>query len=142
MPRVISIGRLDINSEGLILLTNNGDLARHIELPKNNFMRKYKVRVKGFIDEKKLKSLSKGIKINNIKYKRITAKLIKQSTSNAWISMELKEGKNREIRKICNHFDWQVNRLIRTHYGEYSINNLKPGDVDEITNHCFQKFII
>ena len=71
MPRVISIGRLDINSEGLILLTNNGDLARHIELPKNNFMRKYKVRVKGFIDEKKLKSLSKGIKINNINYARI-----------------------------------------------------------------------
>ena len=140
IPRVISIGRLDINSEGLLLLTNNGNLARHIELPKNKFIRKYRVRLKGLVDKKKLQSLSSGINIDNTKYKAIKAKLIKQNSSNAWITMELSEGKNREIRKICNHFGWQVNRLIRTHYGEYSLQNLKPGDLQEIKNHSFQKY--
>ncbi len=130
--RMIAIGRLDLNSEGLLLLTNNGELARKLELPKNGFIRKYKVRVFGQIDEKKLKILKKGIEIDGFKYKSILAKLQKQQKSNAWISMAFKEGKNREIRKIMSHFGYPVNKLIRISYGPFSLNSLKPGDLIEI----------
>ena len=141
MPRVISIGRLDINSEGLILLTNNGDLSRFFELPKNKIIRKYKVRVRGIVNKEKLISLKNGITIDQIIYKSINAKLIKQSSSNAWIHIILNEGKNREIRKICSHFGWNVNKLIRIEYGNYSIKNLKPGQVTEIKNNSLRKFL-
>ena len=130
--RMIAIGRLDLNSEGLLLLTNSGELARKLELPKNGFIRKYKVRVFGQIDEKKLTILKKGIEIDGFKYKSILAKLQKQQKSNAWISMAFKEGKNREIRKIMSHFGYPVNKLIRISYGPFSLNSLKPGDLIEI----------
>ena len=129
---MIAIGRLDLNSEGLLLLTNSGELARKLELPKNGFIRKYKVRVFGQIDEKKLTILKKGIEIDGFKYKSILAKLQKQQKSNAWISMAFKEGKNREIRKIMSHFGYPVNKLIRISYGPFSLNSLKPGDLIEI----------
>ena len=130
--RVIAIGRLDINSEGLLLLTNNGELARKLELPKNGFIRKYKVRIYGQIDQKKLSILKKGIEIDGVQYKSILAKLENQQKSNAWISMTLKEGKNREIRKIMTHFGYSVNRLIRISYGPFNLNSLKPGSLIEI----------
>ena len=141
MPRVISIGRLDINSEGLILLTNNGDLSRFFELPKNKIIRKYKVRVRGIINKEKLISLKNGITIDQVIYKSINAKLIKQSSSNAWINIILSEGKNREIRKICSYFGWDVNKLIRIEYGNYSIKNIKPGQITEIKNNSFRKLL-
>ena len=134
---IISIGRLDINSEGLILLTNNGDLARHFELPKSNFERVYKVRIQGKVDKIKLKELEKGIMVDKIKYKPIYAKLLKQMGSNAWIEMKLTEGKNREIRKICSSYGWRVNRLIRIKFGEFHIGNLKPGNIKEIKKHNY-----
>ena len=137
LSKIISIGRLDINSEGLILLTNNGDLARYFELPKSKFQRIYKVRVQGKINESKLLRLNKGIKVNNINYKPLEAKLEKQMNSNAWIIMKLGEGKNREIRKICSSFGWRVNRLIRIQYGQFSIGNLKPGEINEIKKHPY-----
>ena len=130
--RMIAIGRLDINSEGLLLLTNSGDLARKLELPKNGFLRSYKVRVYGQIDKKKLTFLKKGIEIDGVKYKSIAAKLDNQQKSNAWITMALNEGKNKEIRKIMTYFGYSVNRLIRISYGPFSLNSLKPGDLVEI----------
>ena len=98
--RIISVGRLDMNSEGLLLLTNDGDLARKLELPSNGYIRTYKVRVHGNVDVKKISSLKEGIAINGIKYKSIYAKLDKKQNTNAWLKVSIKEGKNREIRKI------------------------------------------
>ena len=132
LPRVISIGRLDINSEGLLLLTNNGFLARKMEHPKFNWTRKYRVRVHGNISQKKLDSLNNNLNINGQSYKPIIGTLEKQLNSNAWISMKLKEGKNREIRKIMDYYKWPVSRLIRTKYGPFSISNLKPGELEEV----------
>ena len=140
LKNLISVGRLDINSEGLLLLTNNGELSRYFELPKNSFRRQYRVRVQGIVDKNKLSILKKGIKIKNFSYKPIIADLEKQSNTNAWIKMTITEGKNREIRKICSHFGWRVNRLIRIKYGEFSIGNLKPGEIKEIKKHTYINF--
>ena len=140
LKNLISVGRLDINSEGLLLLTNNGELSRYFELPKNSFRRQYRVRVQGIVDKNKLSILKKGIKIKNFSYKPIIADLEKQSNTNAWIKMTITEGKNREIRKICSHFGWRVNRLIRIKYGEFSIGNLKPGEIKEIKKHNYINF--
>ncbi len=140
LKNLISVGRLDINSEGLLLLTNNGELSRYFELPKNSFRRQYRVRVQGIVDKNKLSILKKGIKIKNFNYKPIIADLERQSKTNAWIKMTITEGKNREIRKICSHFGWRVNRLIRIKYGEFSIGNLKPGEIKEIKKHTYINF--
>jgi len=137
LSKIISVGRLDINSEGLIIMTNNGDLARYFELPKSEFKRIYKVRVQGKVDSVSLAKLSKGITIEGTKYKAIRAKLEKQMNSNAWIIMELKEGKNREIRKICKHLGWRVNKLIRIQFGQFNIGKLKPGEIIELKNHPY-----
>ena len=139
-PRLITIGRLDINSEGLLLFTNNGDLARYFELPKNNLKRKYRVRVNGKVSKNKLLSLRQGIRIDNISFKPIKANLEKQMKTNAWINMTLSEGKNREIRKICSYFGWRVNKLIRINYGKFSLGNLKPGQIKEVYNHSYHNF--
>ena len=132
LPRVISIGRLDINSEGLLLLTNNGSLARKMEHPKYNWTRKYRVRVYGNISQKKLDRLNNNLNINGQLYKPIVGILEKQLNSNAWVSIKLKEGKNREIRKIMEYNKWPVSRLIGTKYGPFSVSNLKPGEFEEI----------
>ena len=137
LSKIISVGRLDINSEGLIIMTNNGDLARYFELPKSKFKRIYKVRVQGKVDNVSLSKLSKGITIEGIRYKAIRAELKKQTNSNAWIIMELKEGKNREIRKICKHLGWRVNKLIRIQFGQFNIGKLKPGEIIELKNHKY-----
>lgn len=131
LPRVISIGRLDINSEGLLLLTNNGDLARWCEHPQQAWERHYRVRVYGQVNAKDLQQLADGITIEGMHYDAIRAHLDGQKGRNAWITMILREGKNREIRRICEHFDWQVNRLIRTNYGPFALGTLKPGEVKE-----------
>lgn len=137
VPRVISVGRLDINSEGLLLLTNNGDLARYLELPKNKLIRVYKVEVQGRVKKIRLLNLAKGLTIDNFKYKPIKARLEKQMQSNASIIMNLIEGKNREIRKICSHLGWRVIKLIRIKYGKFNIGTLKPGQIKEIKNHSY-----
>lgn len=132
LPRVISIGRLDLNSEGLILLTNDGELARHLELPSTGWVRTYRVRVYGHVDSQTLKNLKKGITVEGIHYGAITATLERQQGDNAWLLVSLKEGKNREIRRVFEHLGWPVNRLIRTHYGPYELGTLKPGEVKAV----------
>lgn len=132
MPRVISIGRLDLNSEGLLLLTNNGELSRKLELPSNGWARRYKVRVHGFVDEKKLASLINGIEIDGIKYGSIKVEIEKKTGTNTWLLITLTEGKNREIRKVMKAVGLNVNRLIRLSYGPFQLGHLKEGEVKEI----------
>ena len=140
LPRIVTVGRLDLNSEGLLLLTNSGSFSRHLELPKNSFIREYKVKVRGKIDIEKLKNLKKGIIIKGIKYGAIEANILKKSETNAWIKMRLIEGKNREIRKIMNFFGWTVNKLKRISYGPIKLKNLKKNEIKEINiNKYFKK---
>ncbi len=136
LPRVISVGRLDLNSEGLLLLTNNGELARYLELPENALERKYRVRVFGQVDEKKLAALKDGITIKDpengekIRYAPIKARIEKTGRGrNSWLLFTLQEGRNREIRKICQHMGLSVNRLIRISYGDFHLGNLPVGGV-------------
>ena len=132
LPRVISIGRLDINSEGLLLLTNNGELARKFELPSNRFERIYKVRARGNIIASMLKTTKQDIKIDHIIYHIDSIKLLKSNKSNSWYEVILHEGKNREIRKIFKYFGLEVNRLIRIKYGPYLLGDLKPSEYSEV----------
>ncbi len=132
--RLISVGRLDMDSEGLLLLTNDGDLARRLELPSTGWLRKYRVRVHGYVIKKDLELLKNGITIDGIRYGKIEAKLDKQQGSNAWLTLGIREGKNREVRKIMNHLGYKVNRLIRISFGPFQIKNLSSGDIEEVKN--------
>ena len=132
MPRVISVGRLDLNSEGLLLLTNSGELSRKLELPKNGWSRRYKVRVHGFVDKKKLAELEKGVTIDGVNYGMCKVEFSGQSASNAWLTVTLSEGKNREIRKLMKYIGLEVSRLIRLSYGPFQLGSLKRGEVKEV----------
>ncbi len=132
LPRLMPIGRLDMNSEGLLLLTNDGALKRQLELPTTGWQRRYRVRVHGDVNEAKLASLAKGITIDGFDYGPIEAHLERTLGKNAWISVALREGKNREIRKVMEHFGWPVNRLIRVSFGPFHLGNLPKKEVDEI----------
>jgi 23S rRNA pseudouridine2605 synthase len=132
LPRVVSIGRLDFNSEGLILLTNDGALARHLELPDTGWTRRYRVRVHGLVDPGRLAALAKGVTIAGIRYAGIEAGLDKVQGSNAWLTMAVREGKNREIRKVCEHLDLRVTRLIRVSYGPFQLGQLARGAAEEV----------
>ena len=129
LPRVISVGRLDLNSEGLLLLTNDGGLARHLELPSTGWTRKYRVRVRGLVDPVKLNNLADGVIIDGIHYGEVLSRLDNQMPSNAWLTVAIKEGKNREIRHIMEYLGYPVSRLIRLSFGPFSLGNLKNGDV-------------
>lgn len=130
--RVVSVGRLDLNSEGLLLLTNDGGLARELELPSNQWVRTYRVRVFGHVSDDKLAELKAGITVDGVKYGSIDARIEKQTGRNAWLIVSLTEGKNREIRRVMEHLELQVNRLIRTHYGPFRLDPLERGDVQMI----------
>ncbi len=132
MPRVISIGRLDLNSEGLLILTNDGELSRNLELPSTKWVRRYKVKVTGFVDEKKLADLKNGIEVDGIKYGSIDVQIENQSKSITWLLVSLTEGKNREIRRVMAHLGLTVARLIRLSYGPFQLGNLKRGGVKEV----------
>ena len=132
LPRVLSIGRLDLNTEGLLLLTNDGELARHLELPSTGWSRRYRVRVHGRVDEKALKRLEKGITIEGTRYAPIEARVDSVQRSNAWLSMTLREGKNREIRKVLEHLGLQVTRLIRISYGPFQLGELPTGQTAQV----------
>jgi len=138
MPRVVSIGRLDLNTEGLLLLTNDGGLAGHLELLATGWSRRYRIRVHGKVDEAALKRLAKGITVAGTRYAAIEAKLDTVQRSNAWISMTLREGKNREIRKVLEHLGLQVTRLIRTSYGPFQLGELPPGQVAQVRRHSLR----
>lgn len=132
MPRVISIGRLDVSSEGLLLLTNDGDLARRLELPSTGWLRRYRVRVHGRPDAAALTRLREGITVDEVRYGPIAATVDRQTGANAWLTFALREGKNREVRRVLEHLGLPVNRLIRIAYGPFQLGTLKPGETDEI----------
>lgn len=132
MPRVISVGRLDLNSEGLLLLTNNGELSRKLELPENGWSRRYKVRVHGFVNKNKLSDLAKGVTVDGVSYGPVKVELESQNGTNSWLLVTLNEGKNREIRKLMKSIGLEVARLIRLSYGPFQLGTLKKGEVREI----------
>ncbi len=139
MPRVISVGRLDLNSEGLLLLTNNGELSRKLELPENGWSRRYKVKVHGFVDTKKLASLEKGATVDGINYGPVKAEIETEKGTNAWLIITLSEGKNREIRKLMKSIGLDVARLIRLSYGPFQLGALKKGEVKEVPAKVLQE---
>jgi 23S rRNA pseudouridine2605 synthase len=132
LPRVVSVGRLDLTSEGLLLLTNDGALARRLELPATGWLRRYRVRVNGKPDAEALEKLGKGIEIEGIRYGAIEAKLDRQQGANAWLTVGLREGKNREVRRVMEHLGLPVTRLIRLAYGPFQLGSLPRGAVDEV----------
>lgn len=132
LPRVISVGRLDLNSEGLLLLTNNGEISRKLELPENGWSRRYKVRVHGFVNKNKLADLAKGATVDGINYGPVKAELESQNGTNSWLIVTLNEGKNREVRKLMKSIGLEVARLIRLSYGPFQLGSLKKGEVREV----------
>ena len=132
LPRVMNIGRLDMNSEGLLLLTNDGAIKRRLELPSTGWLRRYRVRVKGAPDDEMLALLRKGAKIEGLNFRGMDISLDRQKGANAWLTIGLREGKNREIRRAIEHIGLMVNRLIRISYGPFQLGNLKSGEVEEV----------
>jgi len=132
LPRVISIGRLDLNSEGLLLLTNDGDLARQLELPSSGVVRRYRARAYGRASQEKLDKLKVGITVEGVAYGPIDAEIERGQGSNVWIGVGLAEGKNREVRKVLEALGLKVNRLIRVAYGPLELGDLQPGEVQEV----------
>lgn len=132
MPRVMSIGRLDLNSEGLLLLTNDGELKRRLELPSTGWLRKYRVRVKGNPTDADLEPLRRGITVDGEKFQPMQVIMDRHQGANAWLTVGLREGKNREIRRAMMEIGLTVNRLIRTSYGPFRLNEMEPGDVEEV----------
>ncbi|HEX5452924.1 MAG TPA: pseudouridine synthase [Stellaceae bacterium] len=132
LPRLISIGRLDLNSEGLLLLTNDGALARRLELPATGWIRRYRVRVHGTVDPASLEALARGVTVDGVAYGPIRAHLDRQQGSNAWITLSLQEGKNREVRRAMGHLGLPVTRLIRLAYGPFQLGHLARGAIDEV----------
>ncbi|MCR6629715.1 MAG: rRNA pseudouridine synthase [Magnetospirillum sp.] len=139
MPRVISVGRLDYASEGLLLLTNDGELARKLELPSNSWIRRYRVRVHGEVDPERLVPLEKGITIEGVRYGSIKAILDRQKGANAWVTVSIREGKNREVRRVFEHLGWPVLRLIRVAYGPFQLGSLEEGAVEEVPAKVFKE---
>ena len=132
LPRLISVGRLDLNSEGLLLLTNDGGLARRLELPATGWIRRYRVRVHGAVDPARLAGLASGVTIDGIAYGPIRAALDRTQGSNAWLTLALQEGKNREIRRVLDHLGYPVTRLIRVAYGPFQLGHLGRGEIEEV----------
>jgi 23S rRNA pseudouridine2605 synthase len=139
LPRLISVGRLDLTSEGLLLLTNDGALARRLELPATGWLRRYKVRVHGIVDPARLAALEKGVTIDGVAYESIHARLERQQGSNAWIALSLREGKNREVRKVMEHLGYPVTRLIRLSYGPFQLGHLERGAIDEVPRKVLEE---
>jgi 23S rRNA pseudouridine2605 synthase len=140
LPRVVSVGRLDINSEGLLLLTNDGGLARYLELPANALKRCYRMRLHGPVNVARLARLRQGVAVDGVRYGAMDARLEgPHSGSNLWLVITLKEGKNREIRKVMEHMGLQVTRLIRTAYGPFELGHLPPGAAVEVAPHTLEE---
>ncbi len=133
MGHIISVGRLDLNSEGLLLLTNDGELARRLELPSSHIRRTYRVRISGKLTPTMIEQIKKGVRIKSVQYKGADIECEKESLGkNQWIKITLSEGKNREIRKIMEYFGFSVSRLIRISYGPYELGDLKSGQIKEV----------
>jgi 23S rRNA pseudouridine2605 synthase len=139
LPRLVSVGRIDLNSEGLLLLTNDGTLAREMELPARGWLRRYRVRVHGKVDPARLAELDAGITIDRVAYGPIRAVLDRQQPSNAWITVSLREGKNREIRRVMEHLGLPVMRLIRIAYGPFQLGDLARGAAEEVPRRVLRE---
>ncbi len=139
LPRVVSIGRLDLTSEGLLLLTNDGGLARSLELPSRGWVRRYRVRVHGTIDGARLKTLEQGLTLDGVSYGPIRAELERAQGSTAWLAVSLQEGKNREIRRVLAHLGLDVTRLIRIAYGPFQLGHLPRGAVEEVPRRVLRE---
>src|SRR4029079_11988442 len=140
LPRLMPVGRLDFMTEGLLLLTNDGELKRQLELPRTGVVRTYRARAYGRVTQDQLESLAEGITIDGMHYGSINANLERRTGSNCWVEMSLTEGKNREVRRVLAHLGLQVSRLIRTAYGPFSVAGLDPCDADEIGEGELQEF--
>ncbi len=132
MPRVLSIGRLDINTEGLLLLTNDGGLARALELPSTGWLRRYRVRAHGSIAQEQLDGLKNGVAVDGVLYGAIDAELERQQGTNVWLTFAMREGKNREVKNVLSSLGLEVNRLIRISYGPFQLGDLARGQVQEV----------
>ena len=132
LPRVITVGRLDMNTEGLLLLTNDGDLARHLELPETGWLRRYRVRAFGRVDQADLDLLRKGPVVDGIVYGSVVARVERQQGDNVWLIVDLREGKNREVKRVLQSINLDVNRLIRVSYGPFTLDNMARGEVAEV----------
>jgi 23S rRNA pseudouridine2605 synthase len=132
LPRVVSVGRLDLNTEGLLLLTNDGGLARHLELPSTGWVRRYRVRAYGRTDATALARLEAGPEIDGVRYKPVRAGIDRSTGDNLWLTVAITEGKNREVRKVMEHLGLKVNRLIRTGYGPFQLGSLEKGAIEEV----------
>ncbi|HMS19378.1 pseudouridine synthase [uncultured Sphingorhabdus sp.] len=132
LPRLMPIGRLDLNTEGLLLLTNDGEFKRQMELPSTGVERTYRARAFGDISQAQLEELIHGIEIEGVRYGKIDANLERRTGRNGWLEMTLTEGKNREVRRVLEHFGLEVSRLIRTRYGPFVLGDMAPGEVGEV----------
>ncbi|HTR63538.1 MAG TPA: pseudouridine synthase [Candidatus Binataceae bacterium] len=141
MPRVVSVGRLDINTEGLLLLTNDGGLARYLEHPAQGFSRTYRVRAHGAVNEKALDALRRGVTIEGVRYRPAQCTIDRVQGSNSWITMTLEEGKNREIKRLLGHVGLRVTRLIRVGYGPFELGQLKVGGVEEVRESALNRVL-
>ena len=135
LPRLVPVGRLDLNTEGLLLMTNDGELKRQLELPSTGVERTYRARVFGDVSQEQLEELIHGIEVEGIRYGPIDANLERRTGRNGWVEMKLTEGKNREVRRVLEHLGLQVSRLIRTAYGPFVLGGLTPGEVAEVNQH-------
>jgi 23S rRNA pseudouridine2605 synthase len=140
LPRVIPVGRLDLNTEGLLLLTNDGELKRKLELPSTGIPRVYRARAYGEVTQEMLESLVDGVTIDGVRYGPIDANLERRTGRNVWIEIKITEGKNREVRRVLEYLGLQVSRLIRTAYGEFVLADLPAGQVVEVRQHDLEEF--
>ena len=132
LPRTVTVGRLDLTSEGLLLLTNDGELARHLELPSTGWLRRYRVRAHGRVTPERLAALAKGTVVSGVRYGPIEATLDRSQGTNIWLTLALREGKNREVRKVLDSLGLTVNRLIRVSYGPFHLGGMDRGAVEEV----------
>lgn len=139
LPRLISVGRLDFNTEGLLLLTNDGGLARTLELPDTGWLRRYRVRAHGDVTQAQLDALKNGIEVEGVKYGPIEATLERDQSANVWLVFAIREGKNREVRNVCAHLGLEVNRLIRVSYGPFQLGEIPEGQVEEIRSRVLRE---
>ncbi len=139
LPRLISVGRLDFNTEGLLLLTNDGGLARVLELPETGWLRRYRVRAHGEVTQAQLDDLKNGVEVDGVKYGPIDATLEREQGSNAWLVVAIREGKNREVRNVLAHLGLEVNRLIRVSYGPFQLGELAEGEVQEVKSRVLRE---
>jgi 23S rRNA pseudouridine2605 synthase len=138
LPRVVTVGRLDLTTEGLLLLTNDGELARFLELPKSGLERTYRVRAKGTVTQLKIDELARGITVDGVTYQPIRAVFDREMGANSWLTVTLTEGKKREVRRALESLGLTVNRLIRIRYGPFLLADLKPGQVEEVPSELLE----